>query len=208
MNSDPPGTPPRTPPRPPPVPGSFRLPVPPRAPIAEERFRAALRPPALHIPPVNQAALLEGVSNDPPVYNFRRRAAVRPIDPYNNPIHYGVRNVPAGTENAITYDNIINGANMVNFHGEMARTNEPRYYTHDTFRAFPVNAQGFRLNPFTRRRIYPHEVDAYTARIPIAPARTNVPVVGVKRTRNGSPRGGKRSRRHRRRHRRRHTRRT
>jgi hypothetical protein len=202
MNQDPPRTPPRGPPRarpfdPPPAPNPW--------------FRNR-RPRAINIPPVNVAALFR---NDPPVMNFRRRPmVVPPTESYSNYIHYGDRNIPVGSENAITYDDIENGANMVNFHGELARQNEPRYYTYNTFRGLRTNDRGFRLNPFTRQRIYPHEVEAYTARIPVAapvPApNNNVRLAGVKRTRNGSPRGGKRSIRRRRstRRNRRSTRRT
>jgi hypothetical protein len=129
--------------------------------------------------------------------------AAVPVESYNNFIHYGDRDIPVRSANAITYDDIVNGANMVNFHGELARQNEPRYYTYNTFRRLRTNDHGFRLNPFTRQRIYPHEVEAYTARIPGAapvPAlNNNIRLAGVKRTRNGNPKeGGKRKSRRRR----------
>jgi hypothetical protein len=80
------------------------------------------------------------------------------------------RFLPVNATNSITAENIENGVNMVNFHGEGAYG---RYYTANTFRRLnPVvhifNAHhprtGYKKNPITRQFINPENVVRYTAR--------------------------------------------
>jgi hypothetical protein len=55
-------------------------------------------------------------------------------------------NIPAGSENAITFEPIRDGDEMVNFHGER---NQGRYYRKATYNRMPLPKK----NPFTRRAI-------------------------------------------------------
>jgi hypothetical protein len=64
-------------------------------------------------------------------------------------------------ENAITYEPIENGNEMVNFHGEKALG---RYYKKSSFNSFAKNADGVKKNPFTRALIAPGNVKKYTAK--------------------------------------------
>lgn len=177
MNQEPPRTPPRAP--------RNRPLQPPPAPNPWFRNR---RPAALNIPPVNVAGLLR---NDPPVMNFRRPARA-PImfNPYNGLIEGPARNIPAGSEN-ILLDDIVNGRNMVNFHGMY---NRGQYMTRNSFNGLVTNARGFKTHPLSRARIYPHEVEAYKARVGPAVPQTppKSPLAGTKR--RFTERGGKRRR--------------
>lgn len=76
-----------------------------------------------------------------------------------------LRNLPADATNAITYDPIANGTNMVNFHGEF---DHGRYYKRNTFAQLPAGPNGRKRNPYTQQNIM--NTRSYRARIPPQPA--------------------------------------
>jgi hypothetical protein len=87
-----------------------------------------------------------------------------------------VRNLPANATNSLTYEEIADGTNMVNFQGEGALA-DPRHYTRESFNAIQryvhphgavVANTGYKLNPFTKQRIQPENVTRYTARVAAA----------------------------------------
>ncbi len=143
-------------------------------------------------PPINEDVALANLQNMPPP----------PVNPYANLVANNIRIndkiFEPGTINTITYENIVNGDEMIDFHNEAARINEPRYYKLSTLNQMHVNNQLYKLNPYTRRRIMPENIKLYTARIPAPAPLLSSPMVGRKRKFN-ELRGGKRSRRHRRR---------
>jgi hypothetical protein len=67
-------------------------------------------------------------------------------------------NVPRGAMNQITFDEILNGNTMTNFHDERSFG---RYYKKRTYNAMPKPKK----NPVTRRNIRNENVKHYTARI-------------------------------------------
>jgi hypothetical protein len=72
------------------------------------------------------------------------------------------RNVPANATNAVSYENIVNGANMVNFQGEFGHG---RFYTKNTFNKIqPYIYSGKKRNPFTQQNIEPGNITRYTAK--------------------------------------------
>ena len=75
-----------------------------------------------------------------------------------------LRNLPANATNAITYDPIANGTNMVNFQGEF---DHGRYYKRNTFAQLPVGPNGRKRNPYTQQNIM--NTRSYRARIPPQP---------------------------------------
>jgi hypothetical protein len=72
-----------------------------------------------------------------------------------------LRNLPANATNAITYDPIVNGTNMVNFQGEF---DHGRYYKRNTFAQLPAGPNGRKRNPYTQQNIM--NTRSYRARIP------------------------------------------
>lgn len=124
--------------------------------------------------------------------NFRRpaRAPIQ-INLYNGLIEGPPRNIPARSDN-ILLANIANGNNMVNFHGMF---NRGQYITRNSFNGLLANGRGYKTHPLTRARIYPHEVEAYKARVAAAPIQlpaNNTRLSGTKR--KASERGGRRRR--------------
>lgn len=99
-------------------------------------------------------------------------AYVAPPD-YTNILVGANRVLPANAVNAISYNAIAEGTQMVNFQGEAA-LKEPRYYTKNTFNQIVpyvhphgavVANTGYKMNPFTKARIEPGQVRQYTAHI-------------------------------------------
>lgn len=71
------------------------------------------------------------------------------------------RNIPAGSSNTISYANIADGSQMVNFHNEF---NKGRYYTQNTYNSIQTNERiGRKRNPYTRAPI--DEITSYKAHI-------------------------------------------
>ena len=70
--------------------------------------------------------------------------------PYTRVKNVGYLNVPEGSSNIISYEDINDGANMVNFEGEY---NYGRYYTKNTFNRLSKNNQGYKTHPQTRGKI-------------------------------------------------------
>jgi hypothetical protein len=84
----------------------------------------------------------------------------------NNIRFNNVRNVPENATNAVTFEPIQNGNEMVTFHGNLNRPNAQRYYKRSTFNSIATNSRsGLKRNPFTRQNIRPTNVRGYTARI-------------------------------------------
>jgi hypothetical protein len=76
------------------------------------------------------------------------------------------RNIPANATNAITYNSIQNGNEMVTFHGNLNRNEGRRYYKRTTYNSLNVNPRsGLKQNPFTRQNIRPENTVRYTARV-------------------------------------------
>jgi hypothetical protein len=61
-------------------------------------------------------------------------------------------------KNEITYEPLVNGENMVNFHDEFEFG---RYYKDSTFESFPVKSHGYKENPSTRKPIKPENIKKY-----------------------------------------------
>ena len=66
--------------------------------------------------------------------------------------------LPTNATNAITMEPILEGTNMVNFHGE---SESGRYYTKNTYNSLTKPKR----NPFTRSIIKPSNVISYKARV-------------------------------------------
>jgi hypothetical protein len=85
-----------------------------------------------------------------------------PVNIYAGAPHTGTRNVPANAENAILFESIAPGTEMVDFHGE---SGHGRYYTLDSFRQLPMKmfpgVGRFKENPQTRQPIRPANVTRY-----------------------------------------------
>lgn len=87
---------------------------------------------------------------------------------YNN---HEIPNIPANSENILMGTPIVAGTEMVNLRGPDGRWNseleEPRYYTYETFRQFPLKhfaGQGhFKEHPYTRSPLRPDNVRRYRA---------------------------------------------
>jgi hypothetical protein len=75
-----------------------------------------------------------------------------------------LRNLPTNATNAITYEPIVNGTNMVNFQGEF---DHGRYYKRNTFAQLPAGPNGRKRNPYTQQNIM--NTRSYRARIPPQP---------------------------------------
>ncbi len=86
-------------------------------------------------------------------------------NPYAGIQHGQVRNIPANATNAISYNSIQDGNEMVTFHGNLNRPNNPRYYKRSTFNSLQTANAGLKRNPFTQQLIQPGNVTGYTARI-------------------------------------------
>lgn len=72
------------------------------------------------------------------------------------------RNVPANATNAISTNNIENGTNMVNFHGEFGHG---RFYTKNTFNKIKRHVySGKKRNPYTQQNIESGNITRYTAK--------------------------------------------
>ncbi len=92
----------------------------------------------------------------------RNNNGVLPIANYPNNGQRAERNIPANASNAVSYTNIVNGANMVNFHGEFGHG---RFYTKNTFNQIqPHVYSGKKKNPFTQQNIEPGNIIRYTAK--------------------------------------------
>jgi ankyrin repeat protein len=78
-----------------------------------------------------------------------------------------VRNIPKNATNAIMLNDIAEGDEMVNFHGE---SGHGRYYKKSSYNALPS-----KVNPYTRTPIAPTNVARYKAHLvdPARPAPTN-----------------------------------
>jgi hypothetical protein len=90
-----------------------------------------------------------------------------------------VRNIPSGSTNVISYDEIEDGDKMVNFHGEY---DYGRYYKRSTFNAMPR-----KINPMTTEPVRKRNIVDYTAHIVPAGARRS-----SRRSRSPSRGGGRR----------------
>lgn len=79
----------------------------------------------------------------------RRQA---PVERYIPPhmINETSRDIPSGSSNTISLDNIANGNSMINFHNEYQHE---RYYKNTNLSRFTKNRNGYPLNPITRQRI-------------------------------------------------------
>jgi hypothetical protein len=120
-------------------------------------------------------------------------AAAGPMYPNNGQREN--RNIPAGSSNIITYDDIENGANMVNFGDEFGHG---RYYTRATFDQLPINYRsGKKKHPLTRALIEPGTIRRYRARVQ-APAPA-APAQGGRRRKTSKRRVSKKKKTHRRR---------
>lgn len=92
-----------------------------------------------------------------------------PIANYPNNGRRMNRIVPANASNTLTYANISDGTNMVNFQGEFGHG---RYYRKNTFNQIqPHEYSGKKKNPFTQQNIEPGNITRYTARKPAAGGR-------------------------------------
>jgi hypothetical protein len=60
------------------------------------------------------------------------------------------RNIPSGSSNTISLNNIANGNSMMDFHNEYQHG---RYYKNTNLSKFTKNRNGYPLNPITRQRI-------------------------------------------------------
>lgn len=72
------------------------------------------------------------------------------------------RYIPEDAESPISLDsgkNIEEGANMVNFHNELAKYK--RIYSQKNFNRFAVNNNGYKTNPSTLQKIQPRNVRRY-----------------------------------------------
>lgn len=92
-----------------------------------------------------------------PVISGRREDPVRRTyhinfrpPPYTRIKNIGYLNVPEGSSNVISYEDINDGTNMVNFEGEYKYGH---YYTKNTFNRLSKNNKGFKTHPQTRGKI-------------------------------------------------------
>ena len=86
--------------------------------------------------------------NEDPVrgtYDVRFKPA-----PYTRIPNVGFLNIPEGSSNTITYNDIENGRELINFQGEYDHN---RYYTKNTFNTLAKNNQGLKTNPYTKEKI-------------------------------------------------------
>ncbi len=112
------------------------------------------RPPPIEIPPLEDVNW-NGEVAGPEVPNI-------PVNPYAGIPIGAPRAVPAGATNAVTYNSIVAGEQMADFHGEAALEN-PRYYKKSTFNSLELKGIPRRKeNPFTRAPIEPGNVRFYT----------------------------------------------
>ncbi len=82
---------------------------------------------------------------------------------YNNLQNSGTLNVPRGTMNLISADDIEENDEMVNFHGEKGRK---RFYKKSTFNRINHNqTTGRKMNPYTRAPIEVANVRTYKAHL-------------------------------------------
>lgn len=80
-----------------------------------------------------------------------RRAGPIDTSVYNSISNAGTLNIPAGSTNTVTLDDIAEGDDMVNFHGEHGYG---RYYKQSTFNQLPImNSYIYKKNPTTRQVI-------------------------------------------------------
>lgn len=82
---------------------------------------------------------------------------------YNNIPNVGTLNIPAGSTNVVSLDDIREGDEMVNFHGEHGFG---RYYKQSTFNQLPImNSYLYKKNPTTRATITRNNVRKYKAHL-------------------------------------------
>lgn len=89
------------------------------------------------------------------------RAAERRNNNYSNVSNVGTLNVPRGSTNTVTLDDIEEGEDMVNFQGEHGYG---RYYKASTFDQIPLSGR-YKKNPTTRANITRNNVRKYKAHL-------------------------------------------
>lgn len=118
-----------------------------------------------------RVVLNENISRDffQNIINVIEPFLIKPGTNYPNNGKRVNRIIPVNTSNAVTYTNINDGANMVNFHGEF---DHGRFYTRNTFNKFqPHVYSGKKRNPFTQQNIEPGNITRYKAKKPAAGGR-------------------------------------
>jgi hypothetical protein len=80
---------------------------------------------------------------------------------YKNIENIGEKNIEKNSKSNVLLDDITNGKNMVNFHGEY---DYGRYYTKNSFNGLKVKGKR-KENPITRKLIEPENVVKYKAKL-------------------------------------------
>jgi hypothetical protein len=122
---------------------------------------------------------------------------------HNNNVQAVIRNIPAGSTNVISWENIQDGANLVNFpsNPDAMESEFGRYYTAISFNQLQEQ-NGRKINPHTRHVIEPERVVRYRARLvaPLGNGGGNVAAAAAGGGGGGAQGGGRRrlhkSRRH------------
>jgi hypothetical protein len=84
------------------------------------------------------------------------------VNLYANLANVGTKNIPAGSTNLISMENIKNQDEMVNFHNE---AKFGHYYRKSNFNALTKNSSGKKKNPATRKIIQPSNAVKYKAKV-------------------------------------------
>lgn len=98
-----------------------------------------------------------------PALRANVRAQRMATTPYNGMPNVGTLNIPRGSTNVISLDDIEEGDEMVNFHGEHGYG---RYYKKASFNGIPITYPSrFKKNPTTRANITQRNVRKYKAHL-------------------------------------------
>jgi hypothetical protein len=109
---------------------------------------------------IDRYQILERITNQPapPVRNLRTAT-----ESYNGIANVGTMNISRGSTNTISLDDIEEGDEMVNFHGEHGYG---RYYKKSSFNQIPVTYPSrYKKNPTTRANITRNNLRKYKAHL-------------------------------------------